>query len=269
MSLSFEEFQKLKNIYSKNMNTTLLFSKKDINNIISILTLIPFYKKLFLERGYICLKEIILDMSLKLFQKGAKVQRYNKEKTKFYHLLYGNTEEISDYSGKNSLNKKLCINDCYFAEFNLKNYMKLINEDINIKLKNFVNKIENFFPFENIKDNDYMKLYLCYDDFEVKQFDFVYKEGDDVDGIYLIIEGVFEIYKKKNNGNSSYNIDKIEKKVELLKKENNHLNKVLNSNFFSKSSRNLKSQKQISKPLFFSSNDINNLKVSFFIFYLF
>ena len=53
MSLSFEEFQKLKNIYSKNMNTTLLFSKKDIDTVISILNIIPFYKKLLLERGYI------------------------------------------------------------------------------------------------------------------------------------------------------------------------------------------------------------------------
>jgi hypothetical protein len=147
MSLSFEEFQKLKNIYSKNMNTTLLFSTKDIDTVISILNIIPFYKKLLLERGYICLKEIILDMSLKLFPKDSKVQRFNKEKTKFYHLLYGNTEEIIDYSGKNILKKKLCINDCYFAEFNFQNYMKLINEDINIKITNFVNKIENFFPF--------------------------------------------------------------------------------------------------------------------------
>ena len=262
MSLSFEEFQKLKNIYSKNMNTTLLFSKKDIDTVISILNIIPFYKKLLLERGYICLKEIILDMSLKLFPKDSKVQRFNKEKTKFYHLLYGNTEEIIDYSGKNILKKKLCINDCYFAEFNFQNYMRLINEDINIKITNFVNKIENFFPFENIKDNDYMKLYLCYDDFEFKQFDFVYKEGDIVDGIYLIIEGDFEIYKKIDNGNNSYNLDKIEKKIEFLKKENNHLNKILNSNFCSKSSRNFKSQKQNSKPLFFSSNNTNNLKVS-------
>ncbi len=78
MSLPFEEFQKLKSIYSKNMNTTLLFSKKEINNVISILSLIPFYKKLLLERGYICLKEIVLDMSLKFFPKGSKVQRYNK-----------------------------------------------------------------------------------------------------------------------------------------------------------------------------------------------
>ena len=262
MSLSFEEFQKLKNIYSKNMNTTLLFSKKEINNEISILSLIPFYKKLLLERGYICLKEIVLDMSLKFFPKGSKVQRYNKEKTKFYHLLYGNIEEISDYSGKNTLKKKLCINDCYFAEFNFQNYMKFINEDINIKITNFVNKIENFFPFENIKENDYMKLYLCYDDFEFKHFDFVYKEGDDVDGIYLIIEGLFEIYKKIDNGNNSYNLDKIEKKIEFLKRENNHLNQILNSNYFSKSSRNFKSQKQNVKPLFFSSNNINNLKVS-------
>ena len=86
---------------------------------------------------------------------------------------------------------------------------------------------------------------------------YAYADGDDVDGIYLIIEGDFEIYKKIDNGNNSYNLDKIEKKIEFLKKENNHLNKILNSNFCSKSSRNFKSQKQNSKPFRVSKNGVD------------
>ena len=94
--------------------------------------------------------------------------------------------------------------------------------------------------------------------------DIVYKENDEVDGIYLILEGDFEIYKRIIKKDISIHLDKVERSIKYLKRENNYLNHLLNTNYISRNSRNNHLNNQInnnSKVLFFSNNDISNVKV--------
>jgi hypothetical protein len=264
MTLSYENYEKLKNIYLNNDNTSSLFSKTELKNVITLLTTIPYYKNLLLKRGYLCLKKICLNMSIKIFPPQTKVKRYNKERTKYYHLLYGNIEEFIDNSGRSALKSDLTLTECCYAKFNFNNYIELTNEDIKIVYKKFENKLKTFYPFVHLLENDYLKLFLSYDELDYILDDIVYKENDEVDGIYLILEGDFEIYKRIIKKDISIHLDKVERSIKYLKRENNYLNHLLNTNYISRNSRNNHLNNQInnnSKVLFFSNNDISNVKV--------
>ncbi len=267
MTLSYENYEKLKNIYLNNDNKSSLFSKTELKNVITLLTTIPYYKNLLLKRGYLCLKKICLNMSIKIFPPQTKVKRYNKERTKYLHLLYGYIKEYIDYSGRSALKRELCLTDCCYAKFNFENYINLTSNDINISIKNFVNRIKNFFPFQQLNDNDYLKLFLCYDEIDFRIDDYVYKEEEDVDGIYLILEGVFEVNKKLIKKNVSIELINVEKKLKYLKRENKYLNHLLNTNYVSRNRRNNLNNEinNAPKTLFFSSNDISNIKVRIII----
>ena len=263
MSISYDDYQKISNIFLKNNNTPSLFSKEELKEVISIITTLPYYKELISKRGYICLKEICLNMTLKFFPAQTKVKRYNKERTKYLHLIYGYIKEYIDYSGRSALKRELCLTDCCYAIFNFENYINLTSNDININIKNFVNRIKNFFPFQQLNDNDYYKLFLCYDEIDFRTDEIVYKEGDVVDGIYLILEGVFEVIKKLIKKNTSIDLINVEKKLNYLKRENKYLNHLLSKNYISRNERNNLNNEINNTPkiLFFSSNDVSNIKV--------
>ena len=267
MSISYDDYQKISNIFLKNNNMPSLFSKEELKEVISIITTLPYYKELISKRGYICLKEICLNMTLKFFPAQTKVKRYNKDRTKYLHLLYGYIKEYIDYSGRSALKRELCLTDCCYAKFNFENYINITSNDINILIKNFVNRIKNFFPFQQLNDNDYYKLFLCYDEIDFRIDDYVYKEGDDVDGIYLILEGVFEVNKKLIKKNVSIELINVEKKLKYLKRENKYLNHLLTTNYISRNVRNNLNNEinNNSKMLFFSSNDVSNIKVRIII----
>lgn len=264
MSLKFEDFEKLRSIYIKNSNNPNLFTRVELQTVMTIMKNIPFYKQLQEQRGYVCLKELCLNMKLKYFYANSIVKRYNKERTKYYHLLYGNIEEFVDNSGRSALKSDLTLTECCYAKFNFNNYIELTNEDIKIVYKKFENKLKTFYPFVHLLENDYLKLFLSYDELDYILDDIVYKENDEVDGIYLILEGDFEIYKRIIKKDISIHLDKVERSIKYLKRENNYLNHLLNTNYISRNSRNNHLNNQInnnSKVLFFSNNDISNVKV--------
>ena len=263
MSISYDDYQKISNIFLKNNNMPSLFSKEELKEVISIITTLPYYKELQSKRGYLCLKEICLNMMLKVFPAQSKVKRYNKERTKYLHLIYGYIKEYIDYSGRSALKRELCLTDCCYAKFNFENYINLTSNDININIKNFVNRIKNFFPFQQLNDNDYYKLFLCYDEIDFRTDEIVYKEGDVVDGIYLILEGVFEVIKKLIKKNTSIDLINVEKKLNYLKRENKYLNHLLSKNYISRNERNNLNNEINNTPkiLFFSANDVSNIKV--------
>jgi hypothetical protein len=89
MSLKYEEFDKLRSIYIKNSNNPNLFSRNELQTVMTIMRNIPFYKKIHDQRGFFCLKELCLHMKLKYFYKNSIVKIYNKERTKYYQLIYG------------------------------------------------------------------------------------------------------------------------------------------------------------------------------------
>ena len=140
---------------------------------------------------------------------------------------------------------------------------ELTNEDINIKIKKFQKKLKTFFPFESIKEHDYTRLFLHYDKLFYKNNEIVYKEGQELDGIYLIINGIFEVYKKAIPKNHlEIELERLDNKIKFLKKESNYLTFLLNGHFnLSKKDRprNLDSKTDDNKTLFFPKNNPNEL----------
>jgi hypothetical protein len=263
MSLKFEDFEKLRSIYIKNSNNPNLFTRIELQTVMTIMKNIPFYKQLQEQRGYVCLKELCLNMKLKYFYANSIVKRYNKERTKYYHLLYGQTSNSYINVGRSASKEEVCICDCCFGEFIFAKYIQLTNEDINIKIKKFQKKLKTFFPFESIKEHDYTRLFLHYDKLFYKNNEIVYKEGQELDGIYLIINGIFEVYKKAIPKNHlEIELERLDNKIKFLKKESNYLTFLLNGHFnLSKKDRprNLDSKTDDNKTLFFPKNNPNEL----------
>ena len=142
--------------------------------------------------------------------------------------------------------------------------MELTNGDIKVKHQKFENKLKTFFPFVHLNENDFLNIFLSYDEIDYIIDDIVYKENDEVDGIYLILEGVFEISKKIIKNDISNDLEKVEKSLNFLRKENNYLNHLVNTFYTSKNSRNANVNSQTNntpKVLFFSSNDVSTIKV--------
>ncbi len=272
MSLKYEEFDIIRSIYIKNSNNPNLFSRSELQTVMSIMKNIPFYKKIHDQRGYFCLKELCLNMKLKYFYQNSIVKVYNKERTKYYQLIYGETSDSNLKLGRSALKEEICVCDCCFGEFSFAKYIQLTNEDIFIKIKKFSKKLKTFFPFTKIKEHDYTRLFLHYDKLYYKTEDIVYKEGQELDGIYLIINGIFEVYKKAIPKNHfAIELEKIEHKIKFLKQESTYLNFLLNGQYsLSKKdhSRNSVSPNKNKKPLFFPSNNPNEeirVRINFII----
>ena len=73
MSLKYEEFEKLRSIYIKNSNNPNLFTRSELQTVMKIMRNIPFYKRIQDQRGYLCLKELCLNMKLKDFYTNSIV----------------------------------------------------------------------------------------------------------------------------------------------------------------------------------------------------
>ena len=93
-----------------------------------------------------------------------------------------------------------------------------------------------------------------------------------MDGIYLIINGIFEVYKKVIPKNHfAIELEKIEHKIKCLKKESTYLTFLLNGQYsLSKKDhlRNTVSPNKKNKPLFFPSNNPNEqirVRINFII----
>ena len=97
--------------------------------------------------------------------------------------------------------EKFKWNDLYAK---VKNFEFIFTKSINKwrYKKKFTKKFKNFFPFKQIKKHNYKKLFLNYDKLYYKLDEIVFKKGQELDDIYFIVNGIFEIYKKqiiKNN----------------------------------------------------------------------
>ena len=81
------------------------------------------------------------------------------------------------------------------------------------------------------------------------------------------MEGVFEVTKKIIKKNISIDLINVEHKLNYLKRENKYLNHLLNTNYVSRNVRNNLNNEinNTPKTLFFSSNDVSNIKVRIII----
>ncbi len=63
----------------------------------------------------------------------------------------------------------------------------------------FIEKISKFYFFKNLSETNYRNLFLKYEKRIYKPNTIIYKEGDEIDGIYLIIKGECTISKRVYN----------------------------------------------------------------------
>jgi len=196
--LKEESLIKLIDIYkSYNFISSLIKDKKDIHEIINILLEIPFFSGIKREKGYIVLKKIVNNMNIKLIPENTIVYLNNEKEHKCYILLYGITkEEIMNEKNRSILGKMCkCITNSYFGVFESHFYINNILTNVDTLKKNFMTKLRNFKIFSNLFTNHYNKLFLNYDEESYFKNEVVYRENDKINGVYLILEGEFQLYK--------------------------------------------------------------------------
>ena len=228
--LSFKSLQKLIDIYKTyKFEPSLINQKEDISEIINILLEMPFFKEIRKTKGYITLKNIVNNMYIKLFPQNSLVYLNNEKEHKCYILLFGLTKEEEIKTDKNRcfLGKSYkCISNCYYAMFDSLFYINNILRNSEIFKRKFIETINNFKIFSNFS-NHYIKLFLNYDEKYYSQNEIVYKENDKVNGIYIILEGEFQLYKKIKPKSLKNIIKKNNEEINNLKKKSQLFHRII------------------------------------------
>ena len=228
--LSEESLRKLIDIYrTHKFDISLIKHKEDIRDIINILLEIPFFAEIKKTKGYITLKSIVHNMDIKIIPKNTIVFLNNEKEHKCYILLHGITKEETT-TGKNRsyLGKSCkCITNCIFGVLDSIFYINNILTDGNILRKNFIEKIKNFKIFSNIFTNHYKRLFLNYDEEIFGKNEIVYRENDKINGVYLILDGEFQLYKKGKQITLKDKIKKNNEKINKLKEKSDLFHRIL------------------------------------------
>ena len=95
--------------------------------------------------------------------------------------------------------KYKCLSNSIFAQLDNNIYIKYICEEPYILLKDFIDKLNKFPFFQNLSFLKSQNLFLNYEEKIYNKNEIIYKEGDDINGIYLIIQGECKIIKEKLN----------------------------------------------------------------------
>ena len=202
--LTKQTFISIKTLYNKYQNDINLFSKDDLNILINYLMEHPLFLEIKNTKGYFIIKKIIYNLQIKEFQKGENVNKLNKNNNKSYIILFGDIKKRNYLKNIIKINSKKiiyctykCISNSFFAEIDKELYINYILLDSNILLNNFIKKINKYSFFKNLSYSQYKDLFLNYEEIIYYQNELIYNQGDDVDGIYLIIKGECKIFKKK------------------------------------------------------------------------
>ena len=88
--------------------------------------------------------------------------------------------------------------------------MKYLVSNANDLYDKFFKKIRNFSFFSKLPEYQYNNLFLNYVEKKYGPHEIIFEEGDNIDGVYLIIKGKCVILKKKTNnlllGNVNNNV---------------------------------------------------------------
>lgn len=262
--LKEESLIKLIDIYkSYNFISSLIKDKRDIYEIINILLEIPFFSDIKREKGYIVLKKIVNNMNIKLIPENTIVYLNNEKEHKCYILLYGITtkEEIMYEQNRSILGKMCkCITNSYFGVFESHFYINNILSNVDTLKKNFMTKIRNFKVFSNIFTNHYNKLFLNYDEESYFKNEMVYRENDKINGVYLILEGEFQLYKKGKQKSEKNEMLKNKDEINDLKKKTKLLEKII----FGDGQKVLFNKNKIIEQTLNSSKE-NSTNISFYL----
>ena len=228
--LSEENLQKLMDIYkSYKFDPSLIKHKEDIAEIINILLEIPFFSEIKRTKGFIILKNIVHNMNIKIYPNNSVVYLNNEKEHKCYILLYGKTHEMISFEKNRSILGKSykCDSNCIFGVFDSLFYINNILTNADVMKNNFIAKIKKFKCFSNIFTNHYNKLFLNYDEEYFYKNEIVYREKDKINGLYLIMEGEFQLYKKGKQKSVKNKLKKNNEEISKLKTQSELFHKII------------------------------------------
>ena len=199
---------KILSLYKKYLNDISSFTKEDLKSLMILYSEHSLFNDMLSTKGYTVFKKILYNIRLKSYEKYDTVVKFDSNKNIFNLLLFGNIKKRNifkgmrkEYSKKNS-GKYLycvyhCLSNCLFAEIDRHVYMKYLVSSASDLYDKFVGKISKYSFFDNLSNVQYETLFLNYDERKYGPHETIYEEGDDIDGVYLILKGKCLILKKR------------------------------------------------------------------------
>ena len=259
--LSEESLQKLIDIYKSYIfDPSLIKHKEDITEVINILLEIPFFADIKRTKGYIILKNIVNNMKIKHFSKNSIVYLNNEKEHNCYILLKGETNEVVNIEKNRTVLGKCykCESNCFFGVFDSLFYLNNILTNSDVMINDFIEKIKKFKFFSNIFTNHYNKLFLNYDEEVFYKNEIVYRENDKINGIYLILEGEFQLYRKGREKSLKNKIKNNNEEINKLRAQSQLFHKII----FGEGQKVLFNKNKIINNILDSNKD--NIKTRFY-----
>ena len=215
--ISPENFKTLLNLYYKKNNDKIFYTKEDSKIFINLLLKIPFFNKICIEKGFMCLKNFISNMKIERFDSNSIIFIEDKINNKYQELLIGDAEK------SNQENTIKCISPCYLAVLDLDYYTKNIHIENPESKKKFFEILFPFTIFNNLTKNILNEIYYCYEEISYSKNEIIYKENSVIDGIFLVIKGEFLISKNKPVENINRELSLINDEIAQLRKKSSFL----------------------------------------------
>ena len=275
--LSKETLNEILSLYKKYENDLSLFSSEDFKALINYFVQHPIFSEIKSNRGITILKKLINNMKIKEFQKGEEILKYDEIREKYHIPIFGELKKRNYFKGPRKLFLKnyylhciyKCLSNCFFVEIDSAFYIKYILVEQNILLKKFIHKLSKYFFIKELSEYQYQKLFLNYEKRVYKKNEIIYKQGDEIEGIYLIKSGECQILKERNEINPEENYQLISKGINILNENGNgnhsleiksHFNKVI----FFKNKEKFNCKRKIVKfpPILGKINNKNKILLS-------
>ena len=206
--LSESTSNKILSLYKKYLSDISSFTKEDLKSLMILYSEHSLFNDMLSTKGYTVFKKILYNIRLKSYEKYDTVVKFDSNKNIFNLLLFGNIKKRNIFKGmrkeyeKKNSGKYLycvyhCLSNCLFAEIDRHVYMKYLVSSASDLYDKFVGKISKYSFFDNLSNVQYETLFLNYDERKYGPHETIYEEGDDIDGVYLILKGKCLILKKR------------------------------------------------------------------------
>ena len=253
---------KIQLLYKQYLNDITLFSEEDLNLLMKYYSEHPLFTDIKKTKGYTVFKKIITNIHLKSCERHDTMIKFDSSGNVFNILLFGNIKKRNLFKGIPKENSKKnsgkylycvyhCLSNCLFAEIDRHIYMKYLVSNVNDLYDKFLKKIRNFSFFSKLPEYQYNNLFLNYVEKKYGPHEIIFEEGDDIDGVYLIIKGKCVILKKKTNnlllGNVNNNVSCF--KNNYLTISNNDLTDI----------KTQENNPKLFHPIFAKNNKSNNI----------
>ena len=211
-------------MFKKCRNNLKMLERDEFQLVIENVKELDFFSELKKKIGLINIKELCLNMNIIFYPENSKVNRIQEEKKCFIEPILGDVKRIKD----NKNIEFFCNSDAYFMEFNMIKYVQITHNGVTEKLRKFSTYIPHFIPFKDITQNEVERLFLVYDKIKYKQGEYLYHEGDELNGVFFVLKGDFLVSKKLMRESTESQIDIINRELTNLKHESAFYNYLLN-----------------------------------------